>query len=54
MAAEDGSNGAWYGDTKSCCSTFITSSICESAEQMLGGTGTTNVCGFHRCTNVLE
>ena len=30
MAAEDGNNGAWCGDAESHCSTFITSSFCES------------------------
>ena len=33
---EDGSNGAWCGDLEGCCSTFIASSFCESAEQKAG------------------
>ena len=31
--AENGSNGAWHGDTEGCCSTFVASSLCESAKQ---------------------
>ena len=33
MAAEDGSNEAWRGDTVGHCSTFIVSSFRKSAEQ---------------------
>ena len=36
MAAEDGSNGAWCGDTVDHCSTFIASSFLELAEQKAG------------------
>ena len=36
MAAWNGSNGVSFVDKEGRCSTFITSSLCESAEQKAG------------------
>ena len=53
MAAEDGSNGAWHGDTAGHFSTFIASLFRVLAEQKVESPGITKARGFHRCTNVL-
>ena len=54
MAAEDGNNEEWRGDTEGHCSTFIASLLHESARQKAGGPGNTKVHGFCHCAYVLN
>ena len=49
MAAEDGSNGAWCGDTEGHCSSFVTFCFVNR----LRGPGNIKVY-FRRCTHVFN
>ena len=54
MAAEDGSNGVWYGDTEGRCPLLSLLHFRNLSNKRLVGPGNTKVGGICYCTNVLS
>ena len=54
MAAEDGNNGAWRGDTRAIVLLLLLLRFVNLPNKRLGGPGNTKVYGFRRLANFLD